>query len=71
MALKIALVSDFFHPNVGGVENHVYQLAQCLLQRGHKVLFTSMVLNHKLRMKKKVNIHNHSKCIGGKRLISH
>jgi len=38
MALKIALVSDFFHPNVGGVENHVYQLAQCLLQRGHKVI---------------------------------
>lgn len=31
------MVSDFFYPNTGGVESHIYQLAQCLLARGHKV----------------------------------
>jgi hypothetical protein len=31
------MVTDFFYPNFGGVENHVYQLSQCLLDQGHKV----------------------------------
>lgn len=31
------MVSDFFHPNVGGVENHIYMLSATLLKRGHKV----------------------------------
>lgn len=31
------MVSDFFHPNVGGVEGHIYQLAQCLIANGHRV----------------------------------
>lgn len=31
------MVSDFFHPNVGGVEGHIYQLAQCLIANGQKV----------------------------------
>jgi hypothetical protein len=31
------MVSDFFYPNFGGVENHIYYLSQCLLSRGHKV----------------------------------
>ena len=35
--LRIAMVSDFFLPNLGGIEMHIYQLAQCLLTRGHKV----------------------------------
>lgn len=30
------MVSDFFYPNFGGVENHIYQLAQCLISQGHK-----------------------------------
>ena len=34
---RILMVSDFFYPNMGGVENHIYYLSQCLLQRGHKV----------------------------------
>ena len=33
---RVLMVSDFFYPNFGGVENHVYQLAQCLLAAGHK-----------------------------------
>lgn len=32
------MVCDFFYPSVGGVENHIYQLAQCLLRLGHKVV---------------------------------
>lgn len=35
---RIAMVSDFFCPNTGGVETHIYQLARCLLQDGHKVV---------------------------------
>lgn len=36
------MVSDFFYPNTGGVESHIYQLSQCLLALGHKVV----VLTH-------------------------
>ncbi|KXZ46226.1 hypothetical protein GPECTOR_46g295 [Gonium pectorale] len=32
------MVSDFFYPNFGGVENHIYQLSQCLMSMGHKVV---------------------------------
>lgn len=35
---SVCMVSDFFYPNMGGVESHVYQLSQCLIERGHKVL---------------------------------
>lgn len=36
--LNICLVSDFFCPNTGGVESHIYYLGQCLIGRGHKVI---------------------------------
>ncbi|KAL0091227.1 hypothetical protein F4703DRAFT_1971168 [Phycomyces blakesleeanus] len=32
------MVSDFFYPNMGGVESHLYLLSQCLILRGHKVI---------------------------------
>ena len=32
-----SMISDFFHPNVGGVENHIYMLAASLIRKGHKV----------------------------------
>ena len=38
---KICLVSDFFYPNMGGVESHLYQLAQCLLEMGHSVIIVT------------------------------
>lgn len=34
----IAMISDFFHPAVGGVENHIYMLSVKLVERGHKVI---------------------------------
>ena len=36
--LRILFVSDFFHPNIGGVESHVFELAVNLLARGHTVI---------------------------------
>ncbi|ORX42600.1 phosphatidylinositol N-acetylglucosaminyltransferase GPI3 subunit [Hesseltinella vesiculosa] len=35
---KICMVSDFFYPNMGGVESHLFLLSQRLIQRGHKVI---------------------------------
>lgn len=32
------MVSDFFYPQAGGVELHVYQLSQKLIDRGHSVV---------------------------------
>ncbi|KZV84740.1 glycosyltransferase family 4 protein [Exidia glandulosa HHB12029] len=32
------MIADFFHPVVGGVENHIYMLACNLMHRGHKVI---------------------------------
>ncbi|XP_016976179.1 phosphatidylinositol N-acetylglucosaminyltransferase subunit A [Drosophila rhopaloa] len=40
--MRICMVSDFFYPSIGGVEEHVYNLSQMLLTQGHKVV----VLTH-------------------------
>lgn len=32
------MVCDFFYPNLGGVENHIWALSQTLIQRGHNVI---------------------------------
>lgn len=34
----ICMATDFFYPNTGGVEEHIYNLSQCLIKRGHKVV---------------------------------
>ncbi|XP_050436959.1 phosphatidylinositol N-acetylglucosaminyltransferase subunit A [Adelges cooleyi] len=39
---KICMASDFFYPNMGGVEEHIFNLSQCLLMKGYKVI----VLTH-------------------------
>ncbi|KAI3379006.1 hypothetical protein SNEBB_008825 [Seison nebaliae] len=36
--MRICMATDFFYPNVGGVEGHVYNLAQCLLKQEHYVI---------------------------------
>jgi PIGA (GPI anchor biosynthesis) len=38
MPYSIAMVSDFFFPQPGGVESHIYQLSTKLIDRGHKVV---------------------------------
>ncbi|KAI8820391.1 uncharacterized protein EV422DRAFT_496850 [Fimicolochytrium jonesii] len=35
------MVSDFFYPNMGGVEAHIYHLSQRLVRRGHKVIIVT------------------------------
>src|SRR5215471_3140601 len=34
----ICIISDFFIPDVGGVENHIYILSANLIRRGHNVV---------------------------------
>lgn len=41
---RIAMVSDFFYPNMGGVEEHIYCLSQCLIRRGNKVYLSVFYL---------------------------
>lgn len=36
--MRVLLVSDYFHPSVGGVETHMYNLAENLVGLGHKVV---------------------------------
>jgi phosphatidylinositol glycan class A protein len=38
---NIAMVCDFFYPQPGGVESHIYQLSTKLIDRGHKVIVIS------------------------------
>ncbi|CCD27309.1 phosphatidylinositol N-acetylglucosaminyltransferase SPT14 NDAI_0K01180 [Naumovozyma dairenensis CBS 421] len=38
MGFKIAMVCDFFYPQLGGVEFHIYHLAQNLISQGHSVV---------------------------------
>ena len=38
---NILFCSDFTVPKTGGVEMHGYQLSQCLMERGHKVIFVT------------------------------
>ncbi|KXT16885.1 hypothetical protein AC579_4746 [Pseudocercospora musae] len=38
MPYNIAMVSDFFYPQPGGVESHIYQLSSKLIDRGHNVI---------------------------------
>ncbi|KAH7040041.1 uncharacterized protein B0I36DRAFT_357400 [Microdochium trichocladiopsis] len=35
---NIAMVCDFFFPQPGGIESHIYQLSSKLVDRGHKVI---------------------------------
>ncbi len=42
---SILMVTDFSVPKFGGVETHGYQLAQCLIERGHKVTMLSNNFN--------------------------
>src|SRR5438874_1408692 len=35
--MKIAIVTEYYYPDVGGTPEHVYQLARSLIDRGHDV----------------------------------
>ncbi|XP_077583645.1 phosphatidylinositol N-acetylglucosaminyltransferase subunit A isoform X1 [Stigmatopora nigra] len=44
---NICMVSDFFYPNMGGVESHIYLLSQCLIEKGHKVVIVTHAYGHR------------------------
>lgn len=39
---SILMASDFSTPKFGGVETHTYNVCQCLMNRGHKVVYVSV-----------------------------
>jgi phosphatidylinositol glycan class A protein len=45
--MNIALVCDFFYPQPGGVEFHMYHLAQELINLGHSVVLITHVYNNR------------------------
>ncbi|EPR77733.1 Glycosyltransferase [Spraguea lophii 42_110] len=36
--MNIAMISDFFYPDIGGIETHIIYLSNALISRGHKVI---------------------------------
>lgn len=40
------MVCDFFFPKIGGVESHIYMLAQSMLARGHRVVLITHAHHH-------------------------
>ena len=53
------MVSDFFHPDVGGVENHIYMLSTELIKLGHKVSFHHQIREKNNRASKKKGYRNY------------
>ena len=39
--MNICMISDFYYPNVGGVENHIHFLSEELIKRGHRVVIVT------------------------------
>ncbi len=51
----LSMVSDFFYPLIGGVENHIYQLSQCLIERNHKVIVVTHVYDDRIGVRYMTN----------------
>jgi phosphatidylinositol glycan class A protein len=49
------MVSDFFYPLIGGVENHIYQLSQCLIERHHKVIVVTHAYDDRVGVRHMTN----------------
>ncbi|XP_051938356.1 phosphatidylinositol N-acetylglucosaminyltransferase subunit A isoform X5 [Hippocampus zosterae] len=58
---SICMVSDFFYPNMGGVESHIYLLSQCLIEKGHKVVVVTHAYGHRKGVRERITVvHSHS-----------
>ena len=53
--LSFSMVSDFFYPLIGGVENHIYQLSQCLRARHHKVIIVTHAYDDRIGVRYMTN----------------
>ena len=40
--MRILMISDFYHPVLGGVEKHVRSLSTALVERGHHVAVATL-----------------------------
>eukprot|EP00899_Mesostigma_viride_P026856 jgi/Mesvir1/7355/Mv19162-RA.1 len=52
---RVCMVCDFFYPNVGGVENHIYTVSQCLLMLGHKVVVVTHMYSDRVGVRYMTN----------------
>ncbi|XP_039159673.1 phosphatidylinositol N-acetylglucosaminyltransferase subunit A isoform X5 [Eucalyptus grandis] len=60
---RILMVCDFFYPNFGGVESHIYCLSQCLLKLGHKnalpTFYGTLPIMRTILVREKITLHSH------------
>nr|CAG4646216.1 EOG090X0515 [Macrothrix elegans] len=49
------MVSDFFYPNLGGVESHIFTLSECLLKLGHKVVVVTHAYGNRVGVRYMTN----------------
>ncbi len=54
------MISDFFYPAVGGVENHIYMLSSNLIRKGHKVSLKICILQPGINVTSQVIVITHS-----------
>lgn len=50
-----SMISDFFFPNMGGVEEHIYNLSQCLIKNNHKVIVVTHSYNNRVGVRYMTN----------------
>ena len=62
ISFSLSMVSDFFYPLIGGVENHIYQLSQCLIDRDHKVIVITHAYNDRVGVRYMTNGLKVNKC---------
>ncbi|SBT33002.1 phosphatidylinositol N-acetylglucosaminyltransferase subunit A, putative [Plasmodium ovale wallikeri] len=43
----ICMVSDFFYPNLGGIETHIFELSKQLIRKGFKVIVVTHCYNNR------------------------
>ncbi|EDL42422.1 phosphatidyl inositol glycan, class A [Plasmodium vivax India VII] len=43
----ICMVSDFFYPNLGGIETHIFELSKQLIKKGFKVIVVTHCYNNR------------------------
>lgn len=55
MTFRICMVCDFFFPNFGGVESHIFSLSQSLLQRNNKVIIVTHSYDDRIGIRYLVN----------------
>ena len=58
MSHRILIASDFFYPNCGGVEAHIFYLSDHLIRLGHKARHTG----YKMIVTKVAEVHIYHAC---------